>query len=296
MGVLCLFGPMATEEIKEILCTAGLLEDGVERIITKYSQLQTKFQNGEYASVGRQSGLFCEGVVRILRYDMDDKLISDDPVRSFATELRNREDEGHYSSSIHQHLSNMLHTAWDIRSNRDAAHMNLETAVNKADAKLSVSLCSSILVELVREFAAEDTDIDVNQITEVIDNLSIPTEENPLRQLVTSKYDFDSVAVAETLNGLVSIIEGDGDVKPGVEFHDLRLKQQVVALALGRLAAHDLGYIESNDVACLSNWFEQRINSDSANNYLDNIDYIEKSHGCYFIPGYQVKNAIADLQ
>jgi hypothetical protein len=288
---------MSTNEIKDTLLDAGLEERGVEKVIEEYSIVQTKFQNGEYAAVGQHSGRFCEGIRRILRYDMDDKYTSDDPVRSFSTELRNREDEGHYSSAIHNHLSNMLHTAWDIRSNRDAAHMNLETAVNKADAKLSVALCSSILVELVREFASEEVDIDVAHIANIIEELSVQTEENPLRQLIASKYEFDRTNVAEALDGLVSIVESDEDIRPGLEFHDLRSKQQVVALALGRLAAHDLGVINSEDVACGVNWFNERAKTDSVNKYLENTDYIEqKEYNAYFIPGYQAENAIAELE
>ena len=287
---------MSAEDVKSLLIEAGLEEKGVNEIVEEYSHLQTKFQNGEYAAVGIATGRFCEGVVRILRYEMDNEFRSEDPVRQFATELFDRRDDTEYSTAMHQYLSNMLHTAWDIRSNRDAAHMNLETAVTKADAKLSVALCSSMLVELIREFASDDDSIDIDRITTVIEELSVPTEQNPLRRLVTSKFEFESAAVADALDGLVSIVEAEEEVEPGPEFHDLRNKQQVVALALGRLAAHDLGIIEADEVGRRPSWFQDRIQSDTASDYLDDTAYIENEYADYNIPGYQVENAIADLE
>jgi hypothetical protein len=287
---------MSAEEIESILLDAGLEAQDVNNLLEEYRVVQDDFRDGAYSEVGKSTGRFCEGVVRILRYDMDSEYHSSDPVRQFATELFDRRDEGEYSTAIYQHLSNMLHTAWDIRSNRDAAHMNVETAVNKADAKLSVALCSSMLVELIREFATEEADVDTDRITNAIEDLSVTVEQNPLRGLVTSKYEFDSAAVADTLDGLISIVEGDGEVEPGPEFHDLRVRQQAVALALGRLAAHDLGFIEANQISKRATWFQDRIESDKVGTYLDEKAYIEEEHGQYYLPGYQVENAIADLE
>ena len=62
---------MSTEDVESLLIDAGLEEKGVSKVVEEYSQLQTKFQNGEYAAVGTASGRFCEGIVRVLRYEMD---------------------------------------------------------------------------------------------------------------------------------------------------------------------------------------------------------------------------------
>lgn len=287
---------MSADEIESVLLDAGLVAQDVEKLLEEYTAIRDSFREGSYSEVGKSAGRFCEGVVRILRYDMDSEYRSSDPVRQFATELYDRRDEGEYSTAIYQHLSNMLHTAWDIRSNRDAAHMNVETAVNKADAKLSVALCSSMLVELIREFATEEADVDTDRITTVIEDLSETVEQNSLQGLVTSKYEFDSAAVADTLDGLISIVEDDGEVEPGPEFHDLRARQQAVALALGRLAAHDLEFIEANQISKRATWFQDRIDSDRADTYLDEKAYIEEEHGQYYLPGYQVENAIAEFE
>lgn len=287
---------MSADDVESLLLEAGLEENGVTKIVEEYKQMQSKFQEGEYSAVGRHSGLFCEGIMHILRYELDGEYRSEDSVRAFATELLDRQDEIDSEKSIYQYLSNRLHTAWDIRSNRNAAHMNLGTAVNKAEAKLSLALCSSMIVELIRTFATVEDGIDHDRLTDVIDNLSVPVEENPLRRLVTSKYEFDSESVAETLDGLISIVDAEGEIEPGPDFHDLRSSQQVVALALGRLAAYDLGIIEADDIPIGSNWFHDRIQNGSASNYLERKSYIEQDYGDYMIPGYQAENAIADLE
>jgi len=286
---------MSTAEIEKVLLDAGFDESPVETLIDEYNQMKTKFQNGEYAGVGRHSGRFCEAVIHILRYEIDNKYQTES-VRQFATALQNRNFGDEYSQSIQQHLPNMLHTAWDIRCNRDAAHMNLEVAVNRADAKLSLALCSSMLVELIREFAPDNSEQEINQISNIIDDLSVVVEENPLQRLIASKHEFDKEQVADTLNGIISIVEEDRDVKPGVDFFELRTKQQVVALALGRLAANNLGYVSENHIAKDENWFLERVDADSVSRHLDNTDYIEQKYGKYQIPGYQVENAIEELQ
>ncbi len=286
---------MSTDEIKKVLLDAGFDESPVEKLIDEYNQMGAEFQNGEYAGVGRHSGRFCEAVIHILRYEIDDKYKTES-VREFATAIQNRNLGNEYSESIQQHLPNMLHTAWDIRSNRDAAHMNLEVAVNRADAKLSLALCSSMLVELIREFGSDNTEEDINQISGIIDNLSVVVEENPLQRLVTSKYEFDRERVAETLDGIISIVAEDEEIKPGVDFFEYRTKQQVIAMALGRLAANDLGVVNDNEVAKNADWFEKRIDSDAVSRHLSDTDYIEQQYNKYHIPGYQVENAIEELQ
>jgi len=286
---------MSTDEIKKVLLDAGFDESSVQKLIDEYNQMGTEFQNGEYAGVGRHSGRFCEAVIHILRYEIDNKYQTES-VRQFATALQNRDLSDEYSESIQQHLPNMLHTAWDIRSNRDAAHMNLEVAVNRADAKLSLALCSSMLVELIREFGTDNTEEEINQISGIIDDLSVVVEENPLQRLVTSKYEFDQERVAETLDGIISIVEEDEEIKPGVNFFEHRTKQQVIALALGRLAANDLGLINDSEIAKTANWFEKQIDSDSVSKHLNDIEYIERKHNKYLILGYQVENAIEELQ
>ena len=286
---------MSTDEIKKVLLDAGFDESPVEKLIDEYNQMGAEFQNGEYAGVGRHSGRFCEAVIHILRYEIDDKYKTES-VREFATAIQNRNLGNEYSESIQQHLPNMLHTAWDIRSNRDAAHMNLEVAVNRADAKLSLALCSSMLVELIREFGSDNTEEEINQISGIIDNLSVVVEENPLQRLVTSKYEFDRERVAETLDGIISIVAEDEEIKPGVDFFEYQTKQQVIAMALGRLAANDLGVVNDNEVAKNADWFEKRIDSDSVSRHLTDTDYIEQKYNKYHIPGYQVENAIGELQ
>lgn len=287
---------MNNEAIRELLVNAGLRQKAVEKILEEYGQMQSRFQNGEYAEIGVNVGRFCEGVVHILRLEIGSELKSE-TVREFAEECVHSDFAENYSIAISQHIPNMLHTAYDIRSNRDSAHLNLETAVNRADARLGIALCSSILVELIREFVVDDEIDNIDNISKAIDQLSSRIEENPLESLVVSRYDFDRSQVAETLDDVISIVEEEQDVQPGPKFFDLDNKQQVIALALGRLVAYDLEYVEQ--IGENSSWYEERSNysEDRVKKQLDEQDCIIRdfSLGEHHIPGYQVINAIEVL-
>lgn len=287
---------MDDETIRELLVEAGLRKKAVDQLLEEYSQMQSRFQQGEYAEIGVNVGRFSEGVVHILRLEIDSELKSE-TVREFAQECINGDFAEDYSPAIRQHIPNMLHTAYDIRNNRNSAHMNLETPVNRADARLGITLCSSMLVELIREFATEDEIEDIDTISKAIDQLSSPVEENPLESLVSSRYEFDRARVAETLENIISIVDEEEDVRPGPEFFDLTAKQQVVALALGRLAAHDLDYVDQ--IGAKRTWYEDEsdYNEDIVKNHLENLDFIigDVTLGGYYIPGYQLENAIDRL-
>lgn len=287
---------MKNETVQELLVDAGLRKKAVEQILEEYSQMQSRFQNGEYAEIGVNVGRFCEGVVHILRLEIGSELKSE-TVRDFAEECIHGDFAEEYPTAISQHIPNMLHTAYDIRSNRDSAHLNLETAVNRADARLGIALCSSMLVELIRVFVVDDEANNIDDISKTIDRLSVPIEENPLESLVSSRYDFDRSYVAETLERKITIVDEEQDVQAGPEFFDMTAKQQVVALAIGRLVGYDLGYVDN--VGENGSWYEDRstYSSDRVQKQLDNRDFIMKdfSLGGYYIPGYQTEHAIEIL-
>lgn len=287
---------MKNEAIGELLVNAGLRQKAVEEILKEHGQMQSRFQSGEYAEIGVNIGRFCEGVVHILRLEINSELKSE-TVREFAEECIHGDFAKNYSTAVSQHIPNMLHTAYDIRSNRDSAHLNLETAVNRADARLGIALCSSMLAELIREFVVDDEIDDIDNVSKAIDQLSSRIEENPLESLVVSRYDFDRSQVAETLDDVISIVEEGQDVQPGPEFFDLNNKRQVIALALGRLAAYNLEYGEQ--IGAKRSWYNERSNysNDHVRKQLRKRDCIIKdsSLGGYHIPAYQVKNAIEIL-
>lgn len=283
-----------TETLRDAL-TSELREDGVDKLINEYSQMRRRFQEEEYAEVGISVGRFCEAMVSILDYKFTSKL-DDKSVREFAQASINDEIGESYPPAINQHIPNMLHTAYDIRSNRDSAHVNFDTAVNRTDARVGTALCASMLVELTHEFIDEDKIEDVDDIVAVLDQLADPIEQSPLDSLVASKYDFDHEEVANLLDGLIIIVDEDNEVEPGLGFFDLNVKEQVTALALGRLAAYkrDIVY----QIGAKENWYTDRVDAiGSVDTKLEESEFIrcDFSDGGYHIPGYQVKNAIEVL-
>lgn len=280
--------------IRQWLVEAGLREQAVDQLLDEYKKAQTRFKEGEYAEVGVHVGRFCEAVVYMLRLEIGSELTEEESVREFAQECLHGNFAADHSDAINQHIPNMLNTAYDIRSNRDAAHLNLETAVNRADARLGIALCSSMLVELLKEFVAVDDEIDIDEVATAINQLSEPVEENPLDALVASRFDFDRSEVVTVLEDLVWIVEEDGTVKPDSDFGDLSRKRQLTALALGRLAAYDLNHLDQ--AGAKSSWFADRIDYDESKvkQYIEDLDFFSKNweYGGRHIPGHRVNDAV----
>jgi hypothetical protein len=279
--------------IRQWLVEAGLRKSAVDQLLAEYKKAQTRFQEGEYAEVGIHVGRFCEAVIHILRLEIGSEL-KQESVRDFTQECLHGDFAADYSDAINQHIPNMLNTAYDIRSNRDAAHLNLETAVNRADARLGIALCSSMLVELIREFVEIDDETNLDEITTVINQLTESVEENPLESLVVSRFDFDRFDVAAILENTVSIVDEDKTVEPDSDFTNLTRKRQVTALGLGRLAAHDLGYFEQ--VGVNESWYADHVNYDKSRmkQFLKDLDFFTKdlTYGGYHIPGHRVSDAV----
>lgn len=259
--------------IKQWLVEAGLREKAVDTLLAEYKKMQTRFHEKEYAEVGVHVGRFAEAVVHILRLEIGSEL-KQESVREFTQECIYGDFGDDYADAVSQHIPNMLNTAYDIRSNRDAAHLNLETAVNRSDARLGLALCSSMLVELIRAFVETDDETDIDELTAMINQLSESVEENPLESLVASRFDFNRSDVAAILENTVSIVEEDETVEPDSDFYNLSQRSQVTVLALGRLAAYDLDYI--NQIGAQVSWFADCLdenNTDAVERSLENLDF-----------------------
>lgn len=286
---------MNYERLRSILIDSGFQPKTVDRLLGEYQKMHTRFQEQEYDEVGVHVGKFCEAVVYMLRLQISSEITSE-TVREFAASCLNGDYAEEYSLAIRQHIPNMLHTAYDIRSNRDAAHLNLKTAVNRSDAQLGIALSSSILVELIQEFVEYDEFDNPDKIIETINQLSEIPAESPLQALVRSKYEINGERMVDVLDSYITIVEEDADVQPGPEFFDLNREQQVIALALGRLAAYNLEYTDR--IAQHANWFEERTSyEDRIKKKLQNIEFIQQNNAPvgYYIPAYQVDNAADQL-
>jgi hypothetical protein len=287
---------MRYDHIQKLLTEAGLREKAVKKMLEEHNQMRRRFQKGEYAEVAVNIGRFSEAVVHILQVELGSNMSKS--VRQFAADCLHGELAEHESTAIKQHIPNLLHTAQDIRNERDAVHIDLEREVSHSDARLGIALTSSMLVELIHEYVPDQDEVDLEEVSQVIEEISTPVEENPLETLIASRYEFDRDRLSRHLEGVIAVVEEEEDVKPGPEFADLSSsKPQTVALLLGRLAAHDLGYLEQ--VGAKKRWFTDRAtNSENLiENQLDSLHFVEKdlTIGGYYIPGYQAEEAIKIL-
>jgi hypothetical protein len=288
---------MTNDEVSGLLVNAGLQEGAVDKLLDEYEEMQSRFKREKYAEIGINIGHFCEAIVHILRVEIDSEPKSE-TVREFTQECIRGDFAEDYSEAVNQHIPNMLNTAYDIRSNRDAAHMNLETPVNRADARLGIALCSSMLIEIIREFVAEGDREDINKISKIIEEISDTVDQNPLDTIVKSRYEFNEGEMAETLEDKITIVKEANEVEPGPDFFELSDRNQIVALALGRLAAYNREIIEEHRIAQRKDWFSERVDatSGSCNTMLREIDCIKERNGNqYYIPGYQVPKATEKL-
>ncbi|QZA89537.1 hypothetical protein K0C01_05240 [Salinarchaeum sp. IM2453] len=283
---------MEEDQLTAVLLDIGLPEREVEFLVEEYYTMQASFQTGEYEQVGIHVGKFSEGIKKLLQREIEETL-RDETIRDFAQRYLDDGVDADVSEGIRKHIPNMLHTAWSIRSDRNAAHLNFDKPVRKADAQLGISLCSAMIVELVREFASEGDDID--RITDILEDLAEPVEENPLHSVVRSRTDFDRQKVANAIEGYIVVLE-NGEVERAPEFAELGSKQRVAALGLGRLVAYTLDYVDQ--IGVQREWFDDRSDSTIASSTVSNRSFIlhDEELGGYYIPGHQAEAAISTLR
>lgn len=284
---------MGDNQLASVLLEIGLPQREVEALVNRYHEMRVDFQQGDYERAGIEVGKFAEGMVKLLQRKVDEEL-QNETVREFAQRYINGNTGGEVSDRIAYRVPHMMHIAWSIRSNQDAAHLDFENPVRKADAQLGITLCSSMLIELVREFASEDDDLDIDGITALLEELSEPVEENPLQAVVQSRTEFDRQRVADAIKEYVVIVE-EGSVERGPKFSELSKKQQLAALGLGRLSAYELDHVD--EIGAEKEWYSTRTNKNINERNIKNRDFFlhDEDLGGYYIPGYQATRAISEL-
>jgi len=293
----------APNQLNELLEEAGLQDSAVEKLVDEYAAMQTRLVEEEYEEVGVHIGRFCEALVQILSVELKQELPTKVKVSEFAHNLRENVGSGE-PDSIRYILSQMLLTAYTIRNNRDTVHIDLQNPVNRSDARTGVAVCSWMLAEITRVYGV-DTEVDnPDEIADIINKLSKPHEEEPLKRLEESRYDIDKFAVRDALEGVIHLVEDDEDIRPGPDFEKYSPEQKLVAILLGRLAAYQLNYSPPNTsrrlIGCDEEWLSERSNVDKyqIGNSLEDLDFVfnQESENGYFVPGYRSEEAIQFLE
>lgn len=161
---------MTTSEIKSVLVDAGLHEESVERMVENYAEMRLFYGTGRYEVVGTYVGKFCENsanvVLDILTGDIDES----PSVGTVLQEIERNNNDSTVDKMIRITIPRFIRAAYDMRSNRDTVHVNLEVPVNQSDQHVAVSICSWILAELVRIHG----DAEAEEARELIETLSYP--------------------------------------------------------------------------------------------------------------------------
>lgn len=287
---------MSLEQVQEELYDGGLHTESVDRLLDHYQSMESRFQEGEYDEAGTHIGNFCENIVNLLRDQMGEDILNRPKVGKFVDNCKGGKFGNDEPASIRIQIPNMLRSAYDIRNNRDSVHVNLRVPVNQADTQAGIAICSWILAEIVRVYGDGNHSDDMEEVANLIDELSEPVlEGNPLTQLETSHDDFDREAVLSVLENVIQIAEGE--VKPARKHQNLDSSQQVTALLLGCRVAVDLGHLETAYKP--RSWLEVHVDvgGERVRQIVTGSDFIEKndSHE-YAIPGYRVTEAVNYLK
>ncbi|MCJ0621391.1 hypothetical protein JZX76_18370 [Haloarcula hispanica] len=288
---------MSLERVRQELLAGGLHEESVDRLLDHYQSMQDRMAESEYDEAGTHIGNFCENMVNILLDQMDENIQSRPNLGSFVNNCTSGNIGGDEPKSIRLQIPRTLRAAYDIRNNRDSVHVNLQVPVNHADTQAGIAMCSWMLAEVLRVYGDGGGTEDMEEIGDLIEELSEPvTDGNPLQDLEASHDDFDRRAVVHALDGTVQVV-GD-DVHPDREFNSLDTSEQVVSLLLGWRAAADLG--NTDDAGASASWISGYVDvGDTRVRQIFNAyDFIQNGseNGDYQIPGFRVEEAINYLE
>jgi hypothetical protein len=285
----------AIEEVESLLVDSGLRKKAVEVLLEEFAAMQRRFREKEYAEVGVHMGRFCEAMIKILRVEAGFELKARPSVSNFAHELRD-DGGGNVPEGVQYGISDMLLTAYRIRNERDTVHIDLENPVRRSDARTGVTVCSWMLVELIRGYAIDGDTEDIEEIGQLIDRITESTEENPLERLRQSRYEFDERRVADALEGLINIDE-DETVAPGQCLTQIDIKAQITAVLLGQLAAYKHG---ADNAGKGKKWISENTDVSEllVSSKIKDMQYVfeDDSEGGYYIPGFRVDEAVSLIE
>jgi hypothetical protein len=290
---------MSLEKVKQELLDGGLHEESVARLLDHYQSMQERIEEGEYDEAGTHIGNFCENMVNILRDAMGESIEARPDVGTFVDHSLAENIGAGEPDSIRLQVARVLRAAYDIRNNRDSVHVNLQIPVNHADTQAGIAMCSWMLAEILRVYGDGDGTDDMEEIGELIDELSEPvTKGNPLQALETTQDEFNRHAVLETLDGLVLI--NQGEIHPSHGFEQLETKEKVIVLLIAQRAAADLGSTEQEGLSAKSIAASDRadVTPTRVRQIISEYGFIYngKNSGEYHIPGFRVKEALDSLE
>jgi hypothetical protein len=145
---------MTLNEIEKRLLDAGLHEQSVKRMLNHYKEMNLCYGSGKFQECGLHMGKFCENVGNIIIKELGGQVHASPQLNNILTEIDNLNNNTTVDKMIRVTIPRFLRAAYDLRSQRDAVHTNLETPVSHADAHAGVNLSRWILAELIRVYGS----------------------------------------------------------------------------------------------------------------------------------------------
>lgn len=285
---------MNSQKLAEVLSETGLHHKSVHRLVETYGMMETHLQRGEYTQATDQVETFCQVYVHVLNIELGEPLEQDTDVREFVTKSRNDIIANDAPVRVQEFIPDMLNAAINTARPRDTGPIGLKTSINRSDARVGVSIASWLVVELVRLYLSED-EFNDDDIESLVAELVTPIEEQPLHDLVHSRYEFDEQLLARELNDIVYLVSETEEIAKGPNFPSNNQGKKVVALLLGRVAAYNLGFSET--LGAEKSWIDDRIEGVTSSGTLDSISFVfnDTDEGGFYIPGFRVGDALDSL-
>jgi len=285
---------MNSQKLAEVLSETGLHHKSVHQLVETYGMMETHLQRGEYTQATDQVETFCQVYVHVLNIELGEPLEQDTDVREFVTKSRNDIIANDAPVRVQEFIPDMLNAAINTARPRDTGPIGLKTSINRSDARVGVSIASWLVVELVRLYLSED-EFNDDDIESLVAELVTPIEEQPLHDLVHSRYEFDEQLLARELNDIVYLVSETEEIAKGPNFPSNNQGKKVVALLLGRVAAYNLGFSET--LGAEKSWIDDRIEGVTSPGTLDRISFVfnDTDEGGFYIPGFRVGDALDSL-
>lgn len=124
----------------------------VDLLLDAYVEAKRRFQIGDLRPSAVEGGRFCEAAFRLLQHTVGFQVT---PIGtaidadSISRSLANRA-QGSTPDSVRLHIPRALRVVYDIRNNRDAAHLADGIDPNLQDATLVVCILDWVLAEFIR--------------------------------------------------------------------------------------------------------------------------------------------------
>lgn len=145
----------------------------VDELLDAYQETKLNFQLGGYRLSNVEGGRFCEAAFRILEQittstftPLGKQLDTEKLIKHLANLPNNS-----FSDSVRLYIPRALRVVYDIRNNRDAAHLADGIDPNIQDSTLVVSVLDWVLAEYVRLYHNVAVDIAQSMINDLVERV-----------------------------------------------------------------------------------------------------------------------------